>query len=24
VTLKPGVLHELHWHPNEDEWQYYV
>jgi oxalate decarboxylase len=24
VTLKPGILRELHWHPNEDEWQYYV
>jgi len=22
--LKPGGLRELHWHPNEDEWQYYV
>ena len=24
VTLKPGGLRELHWHPNEDEWQYFV
>jgi oxalate decarboxylase len=24
VTLKQGGLRELHWHPNEDEWQYYV
>jgi oxalate decarboxylase len=24
VTLRPGGLRELHWHPNEDEWQYYV
>ncbi len=24
VTLKPGGLRELHWHPNEDEWQYWV
>jgi oxalate decarboxylase len=24
VSLKPGGLRELHWHPNEDEWQYYV
>ena len=24
VTLKPGGLRELHWHPQEDEWQYYV
>jgi oxalate decarboxylase len=24
VTLEPGGLRELHWHPNEDEWQYYI
>ena len=24
VTVKPGALRELHWHPNADEWQYYV
>ncbi len=24
VTLHPGGLRELHWHPNADEWQYYV
>ena len=24
VKLKPGGLRELHWHPNADEWQYYV
>lgn len=24
VTLKPGGLREMHWHPNADEWQYYV
>lgn len=24
VRLKPGALRELHWHPNDDEWQYYV
>jgi oxalate decarboxylase len=24
VTLKPGGLRELHWHPNDDEWQYFV
>ena len=24
VILKPGGLRELHWHPNADEWQYYV
>ena len=23
VTLRPGGLRELHWHPNADEWQYY-
>jgi oxalate decarboxylase len=23
VTVKPGGLRELHWHPNADEWQYY-
>ena len=23
VTLKPGCLRELHWHPNADEWQYF-
>jgi len=23
VTVKPGALRELHWHPNADEWQYY-
>jgi oxalate decarboxylase len=22
VTLRPGGLRELHWHPNADEWQY--
>src|SRR6201997_5609644 len=22
VTLKPGALRELHWHPNAREWQY--
>jgi len=22
--LRPGALRELHWHPNADEWQYYV
>ena len=22
--LKPGALRELHWHPNADEWQYYI
>ena len=24
VTLKPGGLREMHWHPNADEWQYYI
>jgi oxalate decarboxylase len=24
VTVKPGALRELHWHPNADEWQYYI
>jgi oxalate decarboxylase len=24
VTLKPGGLREMHWHPHADEWQYYV
>ncbi|MBY0357523.1 MAG: cupin domain-containing protein [Candidatus Obscuribacterales bacterium] len=23
-TLKPGGLREMHWHPNADEWQYYI
>jgi oxalate decarboxylase len=24
VTLKPGAVREMHWHPNADEWQYYI
>jgi oxalate decarboxylase len=24
VRLRPGALRELHWHPNADEWQYFV
>jgi oxalate decarboxylase len=24
VRLKPRGLRELHWHPNADEWQYYI
>ncbi len=24
VTLKPGGLRELHWHPNGSEWQFYI
>ena len=23
VTVKPGGMRELHWHPNADEWQFY-
>lgn len=24
VLLEPGSIRELHWHPNNDEWQYYI
>lgn len=24
LQIKPGALRELHWHPNADEWQYYI
>jgi oxalate decarboxylase len=24
VTLKPGALRELHWHPNASEWQFWI
>jgi oxalate decarboxylase len=24
VDLEPGAMRELHWHPNADEWQYYI
>jgi oxalate decarboxylase len=24
VTLRPGALRELHWHPNADEWVYFI
>jgi oxalate decarboxylase len=24
LTIKPGSLRELHWHPNAAEWQYYL
>ena len=24
VTIKPGGLRELHWHPNASEWQFYL
>lgn len=23
-TIKPGGVRELHWHPNADEWQYWI
>jgi oxalate decarboxylase len=23
-TIRPGALREMHWHPNADEWQYYL
>ena len=23
-TVKPGALPEMHWHPNADEWQFYL
>jgi oxalate decarboxylase len=23
-TIRPGGLRELHWHPNADEWQYWI
>jgi oxalate decarboxylase len=23
-TIKPGALREMHWHPNADEWQYWI
>jgi oxalate decarboxylase len=23
-TIKPGGLREMHWHPNADEWQYWI
>ncbi len=22
--VKPGAIRELHWHPNANEWQYYI
>ncbi len=22
--LKPGAIREMHWHPNADEWQYWM
>jgi oxalate decarboxylase len=24
VEINPGGLREMHWHPNADEWQYYI
>ena len=24
VEIKPGAMREMHWHPNADEWQYYL
>jgi oxalate decarboxylase len=24
VEIEPGAMRELHWHPNKDEWQYYL
>jgi oxalate decarboxylase len=24
VEINPGGMRELHWHPNADEWQYYI
>jgi oxalate decarboxylase len=24
VTVPPGGVREMHWHPNADEWQYYI
>src|ERR1700761_6343269 len=24
VTVKPGGMRELHWHPNASEWQFYI
>jgi oxalate decarboxylase len=24
VTLKPGAIREMHWHPNASEWQFYL
>ena len=24
VTVRPGGLREIHWHPNADEWQYWM
>lgn len=24
LTLEPGAMRQMHWHPNADEWQYYI
>ncbi|MFB5760401.1 oxalate decarboxylase family bicupin [Paenibacillus medicaginis] len=24
VEVHPGAMREMHWHPNQDEWQYYL
>lgn len=24
LEIEPGAMRELHWHPNADEWQYYI
>ncbi len=24
VVVHPGAMREMHWHPNADEWQYYI
>ena len=24
IELQPGALRQMHWHPNADEWQYYI
>ena len=24
VEIEPGAMREMHWHPNDDEWQYYI
>ncbi|MFC6016527.1 oxalate decarboxylase family bicupin [Plantactinospora solaniradicis] len=24
VEVEPGAMRELHWHPTDDEWQYYI
>jgi oxalate decarboxylase family bicupin protein len=24
VTVKPGAMREIHWHPNSDEWTFFI